>query len=110
MAFNYWWLTLLGVSFAFIGTYYLVKTIPRSSEKLQKSLALLLLAALFGPPSHLIISYYGIVSLDVNNDLWNAIPVMFTLAMVFVVLSFQNLVELFERIERGVEEKNREAK
>ncbi|QQG39738.1 MAG: hypothetical protein HYS81_05245 [Candidatus Aenigmatarchaeota archaeon] len=98
MALTVWHLTVVGVVLAFIGTVFLYDALRRSSGRLKQSLTYLFLAAMFGPPSHLIVAYFGITGLDVTNELWNIMPVFFTLAMVFVVVSMKTLVELFESI------------
>lgn len=84
--------------FAFVGVFYLYKTLNLLKGRFKQSMKFLFFASLFGASSHTLIAYFGFTGLDITSEYWSVIPVFFTLAMVFVVLSMKELVEMFNAV------------
>ena len=100
MTFLPWAVTIVGVFFAFAGVFFLYKTLTLLKGRFKQSMKFLFFASLFGASSHAIIAYFGTIGLDIGSEYWSVIPVFFTMAMIFVVLSMRELVEMFTALSR----------
>ena len=66
-----WYITIIGMAAALGGSYFLFKTVKRTSEDFSKSLMALFIASIFGVATHILVGLFGILSLNIENIWWN---------------------------------------